>query len=275
MQYLKLLLASSMTILLLAACGGDSGGGAGGGGPGYTSYSGNTSEASLDSSKSAAYTKATATAMEKEQNSDSIPRLKSSVSNKMLAVQSKTTDIIRMHELVPNVCSSGTVDVTGGETSGTITYSNCVVGTGIDTVTVNGRVTYTFTNDTDSTISYTNFTISFDGTTETIENMTISCSGGACTISSDFTGTDGVVYRAADFSITGMNPYDISVRIYHSSYGYVDITGNVTLGTCGLVERPISGSITITGSNVTAVITYTGCDSFSININGTVTTGTW
>lgn len=272
MKSLNYIFGGALALSLLSACGG------GGGGTSVTTYNGSTSQATLSSSNASTYTKATADATENEIQSEDIPGVLKS-SNKMMVVQGKTVNML-MQETVPGICDTGSVDVSGSETSGTIRYSNCTVTNGFDTISVSGTATYTTSNNfTNFSITYTNFTVTFNGSvTETIENMTIACtnSGSSCTISSDFTGSDGRVYRIADFTVTGIYPnYTISGRIYHPDHGYVDIAGSVTYSTCGDTERPTSGSISFTGANGTAIITFVDCNSFSIDVNSSVTTGTW
>jgi hypothetical protein len=275
MKFLNTIAGSALALSLLTACGG------GGGGSSVTSYSGSTAQATLSSSNSSAFTKASADATSNELAGGSIPgALKTS--NKLMMVQSKTVNSL-LQEPVPGVCDSGSVDVSGGQTSGTIRYNNCTVSDINFTVTVSGTATYTTANNfNDFTIQYTNFTVTiadFNSThTETIENMTISCTSGgmSCSITSDFTGSDGKVYRIADFNVTGTYPnYIISGRLYHPDHGYVDVSGSVSYSTCGAVERPTSGSITFTGANGTATITFVDCNSFSIDVNSSVTTGSW
>ena len=273
MQYLKLLLGSSMTILLLTACSAIDDG------PNYTTYSGNTSQASIDASKASTFTKATSDATLQGIDSENITLPFAAKSSRKLMAAQKTATIMQMQAPVQGFCNTGSVDVSGNEASATITYANCTLTDITDTITINGTATYTSSNaGANFSVTFRNFTIKFnDEPTETIENMTLACtnSGTTCTVTSDFTGFDGKVYRVSNFSVSGVTPYAITGRIYHPTHGYVDIVGSVTYGTCGMVERPVTGSIAFTGSNGTAAITFIDCNSFSININGTITTGTW
>ena len=169
------------------------------------------------------------------------------------------------------------VDVSGSETSGTISYINCAF-IDVDTITFNGTATYTYTNATSFSITYRNFSIRFNNEpAEVIENMTVTFASGEITISSDFTGTDNLVYRVQNFSVTAENPYTFTGRIYHSTHGYVELSGTmIAISTTECVtERPIAGTLTITGTGNNATITFNGCNSFSIVINGTETIANW
>lgn len=162
-----------------------------------------------------------------------------------------------------------------GMLNGTITYNNlCYNDTFTGVITVNGSITFTETSTT-ITIRYINFTITGAGLSETV-NMTVSCDTDPmtsffinCSISADFTGSDGKVYRIADMSVSGFGtgPYYISATFYHPDYGYVILS---TIG--GLYYEcsngyPSAGTISIAGSGTSsASITFTSCDGY---------TGTW
>ena len=267
MQYLKHILTSAVALLVLSACGG------GDSGPKVTTYAGNTAQATINDTKAATYTKATADAMLNKLESGNIPGV-IKPSNKMLTAQKQTTSLI-LQEPVAGICNTGSVDISGSQTDGTIQYMNCVI-ISTDTITLNGTATYTFTDINNLSINYRNFSIRFnDEAAEVLENMTVTITDGTVTISSDFTGSDGLIYRIAEFEVLGSNPYTITGRIYHPTNGYVDISGTVITSTCGLVERATDGSLTITASNGYAAITFIDCDTFSVDINGTVTTANW
>lgn len=274
MNQLKHLFACALTLSLLTACGGS------GGGSNVTTYSGSTSQATINSTNTPTFTKASADATANDLNSSNIPGAFKS-SNKMMAVQSKTSSMLQQ-ATVSGICDTGSVDVSGNQSGGSIQYSNCSITDITGTIIVNGTATYSSSNNfVDFSLTYTNFAITYttvNGTvSDTIENMSISCTnnGMSCTISSDFTGSDGKIYRVANFEVTGSNPYMITGRIYHPNHGYVEISGTVTTSTCGNIDRPTSGSMTITGANGTASITFNDCNSFSVDINSSVTTANW
>jgi hypothetical protein len=283
MKYFNHLIAGTLALAFLSACGGGDSDG-----PHITTYTGNTSQATLSTDNASVFTKTTPEATSQKLASSEIPfasAFAGKTSSKLMDMLGKSGGSIQLAP-VDGICTTGSVDANGNQTSATMTFRNCTIDSFVElntTVTLNGTITMNAPNYPVSySISITNFSVTFTDFntthTESIENMTVSCNNSSCTITSDFTGSDGRVYRIANYTVTGVYPnYTISGRIYHPTHGYVEISGNVTYGTCDTVERPTSGSMTITGSNGTATITLNDndCHSFSIDINGTVTTSNW
>ena len=133
----------------------------------------------------------------------------------------------------------------------TMTFNNLCFDDGITALVMNGTITFTETAST-ITVSFTNFSVNIDGTTETI-TATITCdiSGLTCTISTDFIGSDGNVYRITNATVTGdaFSGYDVNATFYHYELGVVTITTTVpiTYGGCGIF--PDYGMIDISSSD--------------------------
>jgi len=147
-----------------------------------------------------------------------------------------------------------------------MTFNSLCFDDGITLLVMNGTLTFTETASAIS-ISFTNFSVNIDGVTETFSG-TFSCdlSGSSCTISTDFEGSDGNIYRLTNVSISGdsFSGYTVSATFFHFEFGEVMITTNVAInyGSCGIY--PSTGEISISssdGSNIT--VTFSGC-SYSI-----------
>ena len=139
-------------------------------------------------------------------------------------------------------------------------------GTTSTSLIMNGTLTFTETASAIS-LSFINFSVNINGVAETFSGS-FSCdlSGSSCTISTDFAGSDGNIYRLTNVSISGdtISGYILSANFFHHEFGEVVITTNAAInyGGCGIY--PSTGEISISssdGSNVT--VTYSGC-SYSI-----------
>jgi hypothetical protein len=140
-------------------------------------------------------------------------------------------------------------------TSFTITYNNLCYDTGTSgQIVMNGTVKYAET-DTTITITYVNFSYTFDGTTETI-NATLNCDStfSSCSFSSDYAGSDGKTYRVADFSVGGddTSGYTVSATFFHPDHGSLSIetTSPMTFGCSN--GLPDGGTISFTGDGGTS-----------------------
>jgi len=138
--------------------------------------------------------------------------------------------------------------------------------------------------DTSASITFTNFSVNIDGNQESFSGV-FSCDAtmSNCTISTDYAGSDGNIYRLADVDINGdsLTGYTVGATLYHHQFGRVTITTTlpVTYSGCGIY--PSSGIITVAssdGSNIT--ITFSGCsysitgidaNSVSISVSGSWT----
>jgi hypothetical protein len=164
--------------------------------------------------------------------------------------------------------------------NGSITYNNlCYDDSYYGQIYINGTLTFTQTAS-NITIRYSNFRATGTGLPEAISiNMTVSCdtSFTSCSISADFEGTDGKVYRVANLTVsgTGTGPYTINATFYHPDYGYATIASTGITYTCSN-GYPSAGTINITGaSGSSANISFTSCDGYSGTWNNGTTSGTF
>ena len=284
-------LAVIVSMLALTACGG-------GGGSAGLSYDGTTTAATIDSGNASALSKtssqAISTTVEQDtaNNANPFAVVASSstgaapVDPKILINLAKEIQSLNVPAGVtisytdlgdPNYCG-GTVSApdnfgSGSMLNGTITINNlCYNDSYTGQITMNGSVVFTQTASQIS-MQYSNFTVTYGGQTYTF-NMGLTCDTSFlnCSYNSDFTGEGGLVYRVADYSISGDPSTGLyfTGRFYHPTYGYVDITTNTAIifGDCSGTQLPISGQVTITDGTNTVVITFNGCTSFSYTLNG-------
>ena len=194
-----------------------------------------------------------------------------------------TKEIRTLLESLSATCVSGAInqDINILDGSVTFTFSNCDLGTN---QILNGQATVSGDLAGTASIAFTDFTIKNNAgtTTNTIENLVASCTGGiagSCTLVSDFTGPGGLIYRATNFTAVKDVAADLTTitgRLYHPDYGYVDITTTtaISFGTCGTASIPDGGIIQFTSSN-SATITYTCTDITTSITGGTTTTAIW
>lgn len=115
---------------------------------------------------------------------------------------------------------------------------------------LNGTLVFAET-ETSMSITFTNFSVNFDGTEEQFSGV-FSCDTtlGNCTISTDYAGSDGNVYRLANVNISGdaLSGYSMSADFYHHALGRVTISTTLTInyGNCGIY--PDSGEIMVSGT---------------------------
>lgn len=114
---------------------------------------------------------------------------------------------------------------------------------------MNGSLRFQKTQ-TSVSISFTNFSVSIDGTQDSFSGV-FSCDStmSNCTISTDYAGSDGNVYRLANVDITGsaLIGYSVDATFYHHTLGQVAITttSTITYGACGIY--PDGGVVQVTG----------------------------
>lgn len=190
-------------------------------------------------------------------------------------------------ELVPGVCSSGSVDVTGIDTYDTMnidldmTFNNCVISDSFETATYNGFVSYA-DNGNGFTATYRNFSVTVNGETTSI-NGTISCDASYtnCTENLTFGGSisgtySNTSYTTSNMEVTGdASGYNVSGSVTHPTHGTVSISATgVTFNCTG--GYPGAGEITVTaGGGVTATVTFNDCESFTIDYDSSTTTVFW
>lgn len=296
--------------LALTACGGGGGGGGGGnddgGGDGGTTYSGSTSEATVDDTNTddigRASAEGTLASLRQEQAQDASPLATDTMSEEAMA--DVHMDVIREARVtglnrtvgsqatstVSGDCGgSAAVDSTsnsdGSVVTGSVVYSDYCVSDGTDSVIFNGTVDYRIETDSSGALtyyrfSYDNFRFTSNGDTQSLTatvECTFSSSTVSCTTSSDFVGSDGRTYRTTDYTVSGdaSSGYDVSARVYDPDHGYVEIAAtNITVCANGNIG---TGTITVTDSTGTNImtVTFTSCSEYTVTYNGVTDTYTW
>lgn len=170
-------------------------------------------------------------------------------------------------------------------TSGKLTFNNFCYDF-LGPITMNGSIKFTKTA-TLLSISYTNFRVTFEGESFTI-NSSASCNLDTlgfvttCSISSSYTGSDGLVYRIDNFSVNG-DPtfgFDIDATFYHPTHGSVTVTTTSSIMLECTGTQPSSGSISYTGAGGTSgSVAFDSCTNYTYcyDLGGgpVCNTGTW
>lgn len=291
MKYVSNLFITVGLASLLFGCGGGSDGDSY---PAATSYSGKTTPATLTTTNAKPLSGTSTEAGKAAEDSDiftlSLYKTGSSSNTDIDSIVRKTaeTAVSYASEEIPGICSSGSVVVSGIDAADeadptnvdvTIQYNSCTIADVTPSIKVNG--TARFQGDIvfgDSfTITYTNFSIVTPDESETF-NLTISCEFDSCTITTDFEGDDGRIYRVVDLTVSGYNPYTIEGRVYDPDHGYIDITTltQVTFSGCPK-GNPSLGVIQFTDGSNTVTVSYDDCDSYTVTHDdgATVTADTY
>jgi hypothetical protein len=152
-----------------------------------------------------------------------------------------------------------------------MTFNNLCFDDGITALVMNGSLVFAETA-TSMSISFTNFSVNIDGTAETFSGI-FSCDTtlSNCTISTDYAGSDGNVYRLANVDISGdaLSGYSVSATFYHHTLGQVVISTTLTIsysGACGIY--PDGGEIMISGTGGSSM-TVTFINDCTFTIQGT------
>jgi len=177
------------------------------------------------------------------------------------------------------LCSSGiySLDFNDNTGKGSITFTNCALIESEGTVVFSGIMTITIT-ETSLTFSYTDFTITYNGITETI-NFTLSCTESSCTSSSSINGIDGRKYTVSDISVTNNfdSSYDISAEVVDPEFGIISIDAQSIAFECTgiLIDRPSSGTITFSSNGKSASVVFTNCNSYTVTVDGVADNYVW
>lgn len=281
-------LAIFMSALFLAACSGggdsDDGGDSSSGG-----YSGNTSAATVDDSNKDDVSTASRVGAEKAIESETAPgrNVGSGAPNEAVFILDQTVAAIEGRQsrtlgiesrqtvdLSSSVCNSGgsayyETDGSSNSSYGTFTivYDNCSYTYGGETTTVDG--TASWTNNEDGSFTYVyDITVTYGSESYTVTGTYACDSSYNCTYEDNFT-QGGVSYKISNVSVSNNgSSYDVSVRVYHEDYGYVDIVGDdlVACDSGGFQ----SGTITVTDSSSTDVlsINFVSCTEMTVTYNG-------
>lgn len=301
-RYTQTILALILaTPLFLSGCGG--GGNNGGGG---LSYTGNTTETTISAVNIQRVAKtvtegATQSINEFTANesnpfalavvSSSLPsnEINTTVSQIIRKVQDQANNLVTAITIGaseftgdPAYCGGSiTVPDNFNGTSGSMSFNNFCYNV-VGEMTMNGSINFSQTA-TSLSISYVNFTVTFEGQSFTI-NSSISCAldGSGCTISSNFTGSDGNVYRIDNFSVVGdsTSGFNVDATVFDPTYGSVTITTTspILFGCSG--PQPSSGAISFTGTAGTSgSIIFESCTSYTytydLGVGPVSNQGTW
>lgn len=174
-------------------------------------------------------------------------------------------------------CSSGSALLNEqSETAFTLTFSDCAL---LDTLLIVDGVAEFSTNaeQTVFSIVFKDFRITDTSTNESFfYTMSITCDELSCTISSDYLGEDGKVYRVTDFSITTSGDLVYAQgRFYHPDHGYVTFSADSLLYGCEDPSIPQSGSMTLEAANTTVNISFDGCTGYTVTREGLGSTYSW
>ena len=285
MKLIKLNVLLIVSSLALISC---SSGGGGSDDEGI-SYSGKTTEATIEDSNADQLALASTGGGGMAVNSENAPISfrSSSPSSDQSSLEDLSAKILQSLNATANrtanqpqdisatMCDQGgdaTVTTSNDGNSATILFENCRTLIDLEVFTINGRAVMTVNpNDNSFSIDYQNFRMSVGGESFTFDGN-IACDSGAtsCTVSLDFVGLDDRVYRLQNLTIasTGPDSFSISARVYDPDHGYVTISGNVTYGSCDYAV-PSSGSINFNGASGSyGSITFNDCDSFTVSENG-------
>lgn len=295
--------------LILAACGGGGGGGSSSSAP-DPGFSGNTSRATVDDTNAeglsrgvvqsasrvevydqsslgglrAANTEGLDIHIIAEDATDSfVDELVYRYGNEGLAARIDTTidcDISGTARLIfPTLTQGQPVPQTG---SGTLIYNDCS-DFDFPNEAIDGTVDIGW-NGFDETRGFQNFTVTINvtvtiagrGSQRVVGTITCSNFGATCTSSiplEDFTGEDGTDYRVENVEVTGnaSSGYNMTARVYHETYGYVDIVATgLILCSNGNIQ---AGSIQVTDATggVVLTVSFSNCDDYTVTFDGVST----
>jgi hypothetical protein len=297
MKHFSISITVAISMLLLQACGGGGGGGETRGS--YTTYSGLTTEARVETTNSEDLSTAAASGalqgVAANSASSAFSRPTPSLENKLLEiapkiskwiVQSKLHYAAKTTNVTGDFCDEGgtaIADTNDAGTIGTITFSNCGISDDNGgALVLNGTVDYNYTASTDSIVATFHVTVTYGGESSAI-NMTLSCvdttsASPTCSASVDYVGLDNRVYRIKDIQVSGSaaSGFYVSATVYDPDHGYVQMTTNTPITFECDNGVPGTGAVTLTGSDSTsATITFVNCSEFNVTIDGLTETYYW
>ncbi|WP_455210606.1 hypothetical protein [Kaarinaea lacus] len=273
----------SLLILLATGCGG-SGDSSDGGGISGPSYSGTTTQATIDENN--AQTLAIA-ATDSANTGDNQEQMGALFDNVFTNLQSQKAGISAQSTVSGNCGGRATypdnVDQQSNPITGTIYFYNfCLEDSQSGQLIVNGQISFIAQVDNNELISMAielnDFVIAYNGDTVTINStVAFSQNGVLFETSTDFIGSEGQTLRVENLMISG-DPFNgvtiSSGRIYHPDNGYVDIstTDALVFGCVNGNGKPQSGTVLLEGSGGTnAEMVFTGCTTYEICLNGNTT----
>lgn len=184
----------------------------------------------------------------------------------------------------------GSVDGSGSESGGTITFNNYCQGDDTFSMTLNGVITYSISgtydnNDFEIKVNYDRVTATINDGTETVTHtfsgtITMTFTDGIFKVTfTSYFDREGKVFMVEDLVVSGGS---ISGRLYHPDYGYVDIE-TTDLFNVNAKKQYCDGTLRITavdadGNSVYSDITVNAdCSQYTIYYSGdnTTTTVNW
>jgi hypothetical protein len=264
---------------LVTACGG-SGDSSDGGGTSGPSYSGATTQATIDENNAQALALAVNDGTSTGDNQEQMGVL---FENVFTNLQSQKSGISASAVTSGNCGGSATypdnVSQQQSPISGTITFNNyCLDGGEAGQLIVSGQISFMAVVENNELVSMAitldDVVISFNGDAVTINaNLAFSQQGTVFETTTDFVGSQGQTLRVENLVISGdtLNGVTISSgRIYHPDNGYVDIRTTETLQFDGCTNgHPHTGTLLLEGSGgSTAEVVYTSCTAYEICLNG-------
>ena len=273
------LICFSVLIVLATACGdsGDSSDNTGITGP---SYSGTTTQATIDENNAQALAIA---ATEGANTGDNQAQLGTLFDNVFSNLQSQKSGIAASG-LVSGQCGGSAtypdnVQQQQNPITGSISFNNfCLDGGESGQLIVNGEISFIAQVENNEPVSMAielnNFVLSHNGNTVTINStVAFSQNGVLFETSTDFTGSQGQTLRVENLVIRGNTVSGVTIssgRIYHPDNGYVDISTTATLIFEGCDNgKPVSGTVLLEGSGGTnAEMMFTSCTTYEICVNG-------
>lgn len=160
--------------------------------------------------------------------------------------------------------------------TGTITYSNYCETTPEGNATINGSIAFTMIGTADNfvfTISASYLAIASGGQSVAYSmnyTLTVNGSTATATMTADYRGTDGKVYRIENYQVV-LGNYGVTVaisgKLYHPDHGYVTVSTPTPLqySNCYGYYRPTIGVLRVTGAGgVYAEFIPQDCDQYQV-----------
>lgn len=276
------------TLTLFVGCAGGGGGDDAGPGVGPSSYSGNTSAATVSDSNRTTAAKSAAIGAEKaieiEIGSDSTPFSASREATRALNINLRSLSPRETYTYTDDdLCSSGSANYTYNfsdeYTPETVyaVYNNCTFSDSYtyyyDSITYDGTIYYELENDGGFYYTY-DLDITYGGETYSLTSTMYCDSDYNCSYEENFS-SGGISYRVSDVEVSYSSyygSYDLEATVYHEDLGYITIEAEDLITCSGGGFQ--SGSIEVTDSTGTVVlyVDFTSCSSMTVTYNGVSTT---
>jgi hypothetical protein len=290
-----------LSLLLLQGCGGG-GGDSDSDSPSSsnsTTYTGSTAEATIDASNAKEIATGAASGTQEAVASNALsvvamrpqatPRSKLEELSPRIAQwidQLMSPHAAKVFDVSNDICDQGgsaVADTNDDETEGTITFNNCTINDMEGgSMVLNGAVRYSANISADTLSMVYDVTVDYIGESQAI-NMSLACNdistpAISCSITSDFEGTDGKVYRMEDITVSGSvsSGFYIGMTFYDPHHGWVDVTTTQPLTYACDKDVPGSGMFSMNGAGGTsATVSFDSCSAYTVTVNGVGTSYDW